>query len=85
MSYPYTETLVSAKDMLEGQDYLFAGNKYLTTEGAIERFKEHGRVYFRRGTRIFGEDNENVYNVTDFVEDTDKFLAVEILKRFESR
>jgi hypothetical protein len=71
--------------MVEGCDYLFAGNKYLTTEGAIKRFKERGQVYFRRGTRIFCDDADILVNITDFVEDTDKFLAVEILKRIESR
>jgi hypothetical protein len=85
MSYPYTETLVAANDMIEGLDYLFAGNKYLTTAEAIERFKRHRGVYFRRGTRIFSDCGDTIANVTDCMGDTDKFLAVDILRRFESR
>jgi hypothetical protein len=85
MLYPYTETLVSAKDMLEGQDYLFAGNNPLITEKAIDRFKDHPWLYFRRGTRIFGEREGIISDVTMFTHDDDKFLALEILNRFERR
>jgi hypothetical protein len=85
MSYPYTETLVSAKDMVEGYDYLFAGNQFMTTEKAIERFKENGNLCFRRGTQIFVEAEGQVYNATLWINDAYKFLAVDILRRFESR
>ena len=85
MLYTYAETLVSAKDMLEGQDYLFAGNNHLITEKAIDRFKDHPWLYFRRGTRIFGEREGTISDVTMFTYDDDKFLALEILNRFERR